>query len=126
MACLDIEQGSDISMPKYGVKLRHGNDWAVCLHIWRSEYSDVRALRPTRPYTEKREALTWMSQCDHLCSGNRRMHGRKFRPSFIVTGSLAFAIITHGIKKIGETQTHTHLTFLLLKYMRVFLYNKLK
>ena len=23
-------------------------------------YSDVRALRPTRPYTEKREALTWM------------------------------------------------------------------
>ena len=25
---------SDISIPKYGVKLWHGNDWAVCLHIW--------------------------------------------------------------------------------------------
>ena len=84
-------------------------------------YSDVRGLliilsRPltTRPYTEKREALAWMSQCADLCSCNTQNHRRRFRPSFIVTCSLAFAIIVssqagagvmHGHERDSNTRT---------------------
>ena len=86
------------------------------ISIWRqphiSIYGDRSAQyisRPTRPYTEKREALTWKSQCADLCSGNSQTHTQtdgNFEPCYIVTGALAFAITLSLLRNYCTLQLH--------------------